>query len=116
MSNPSIARAVEAVQSAPPPVTARDAEAIVRVAPRELERRFVRLGTGVAKEHTLGKRRAGQPFREAQRRLFLDAALQWGVRAVLLVCRASTAVVRARLGNSLPTCPHVDLPSYSCQF
>jgi aminoglycoside phosphotransferase family enzyme/predicted kinase len=35
--------------------------------------------------------------REAQRRLFLEAAVRWGVRGLLLVCRASPEVVRERL-------------------
>ncbi len=45
------------------------AEMIVRVAARELERRFVRLGAGVAEEHALRERRIDQFFRQPQRRL-----------------------------------------------
>jgi aminoglycoside phosphotransferase family enzyme/predicted kinase len=36
---------------------------------------------------------------EARRRLFLDAALRWGVASCLLLCRADPGVVRARLAN-----------------
>ena len=45
------------------------AVAVVRVAARELQRRLVRLGAGVAEEHALGERRVDEPLREPQRRL-----------------------------------------------
>ena len=41
----------------------------LRVAPRELQRRFVGLGAGVAEEHALGERVVDETLREPQRRL-----------------------------------------------
>ena len=45
---------------------------VVRVAARELERRLVRFGAGIAEEHALGERRVDETLGEPQRRLIRE--------------------------------------------
>ena len=63
-------------------------EAIVRPAPRELERRLVRFGPRVAEEHALGERAVDEPLRESQRRLVREPVADVPDLARLLVERA----------------------------
>ena len=64
------------------------AEAIVRVAARELERRLVGLGARVAEEHALGERGVDEALREPQRRLVGEPVRHVPERARLLGQRA----------------------------
>ncbi len=63
------------------------AEPVVRVAARELQRRLVRLGTGIAEEHALGERGVGQPLGEPQRRFVGEPVRHVPQPARLLVDR-----------------------------
>ncbi len=63
-------------------------EPVVRPAPRELQRRLVRFGAGIAEEHALGERAVDETLRESQRGLVREPVADVPELAGLLVERA----------------------------
>jgi hypothetical protein len=80
--------------------------ALVRVQPRQLDRRLVGLGAGVAEEHPLHARGCGQP--RAQRLLPLDAVDIGAVQqatGLRLMARRDPRVAWPRLVTAMPDTP-----------